>query len=75
MGKYGKEEQCSEATLLFHLMSGLHTSINMHVADAFENDKGELEANTTYFLEKIGKHPERIKNLYLIYAALLRAVS
>lgn len=28
-------KNCSEETLLFHLISGLHTSINMHVATNF----------------------------------------
>ena len=31
--------------------------------------------NVTYFVERIGSHPERIKNLYFVYAATLRAVS
>lgn len=30
-------ESCSETTLLYHLMSGLHTSINTHISEAFED--------------------------------------
>jgi hypothetical protein len=29
----------------------------------------------TYFNERVGAHPDRIKNLYFVYAATLKAVS
>lgn len=30
-------ESCSETTLLYHLMSGLHTSVNTHISEAFDD--------------------------------------
>lgn len=35
-----QDETCSEQTLLYKLMSGLHTSINTHVSDSFDDDDG-----------------------------------
>jgi hypothetical protein len=70
------EETCSERTLLYQLMSGLHTSINTHIADGFEDPlTGETIHNLTYFKQRVGDHEERLKNLHLIYAVAVRAVS
>jgi len=55
-------------------MSGLHTSINTHISDGFEDSKGNLIANMTYFYDRIGYFPDRIKNLHLIYAFVVKAV-
>ena len=39
-------QTCSEETLLFQLVSGLHTSINMHVAtNFFDMEKNETRVN------------------------------
>jgi hypothetical protein len=55
-------------------MSGLQTSINTHISDGFEDSKGNSQANMTYFYERIGEFPDRIKNLHLIYAFVVKAV-
>jgi len=34
----------------------------------------EYVRNTTLFFERVGNHPERIQNLYLLYAFMARAV-
>ena len=56
-------------------MSGLHTSINSHVADSFLDEQGDATPNMTYFYERVGDHPARIKNLYLLYATVLKGIS
>ena len=69
------EESCSEATLLYHVMSGLHASVNTHISEGFEDPQTlEISNNKTYFMEKIGDHPNRVKNLHFIYAAVVKAV-
>lgn len=56
-------------------MSGLHTSINTHVSANFYRPESDVPyKNTTYFLERIGNHPERVKNLHFIFGATVRAV-
>lgn len=67
-------EECTESTLLYHLMSGLHTSINTHVSANFFGANGDRFKNDTYFMERIGNHPVRVKNLHLLYSAAIRAV-
>ena len=70
------EEFCSEANLLYHLVSGLHASVNTHISEGFENPRNatELVNNSTYFLNAVGDHEDRVKNLYFLYAATLKAV-
>ena len=70
-------ESCTEATLLYHLMSGLHASVNTHISEGFEDPKnpGELTNNQTYFLESVGYHKDRVKNLHFVYAATVKAIS
>ena len=69
------EASCTESTLLYHMMSGLHASVNTHISEGFEDERTmELTNNKTYFMEKIGDHPDRVKNLHFIYAAVVKAV-
>ena len=56
-------------------MSGLHASVNTHISNAFvDQDTLEHVNNQTYFLEKIGNHKERVKNLHFIYAVVVKAL-
>lgn len=67
---------CTEETLLYQLVSGLHTSINMHVASNYkETANGKLEANYEMFLKNHGQQPDRLKNLFFLYAVILRAIN
>ncbi len=43
------DSECSDQTLLFQLMSGLHTSINTHISDGFDDSEGISQSNMTYF--------------------------
>lgn len=69
-------DTCTEETLLYQLVSGLHASINMHVSTNYM----DFRLNTTYanhemYLNSIGAHSERLKNLFFVYAVVLRALN
>ena len=70
-------ESCTEATLLYHMMSGLHASVNTHISEGFDDpaNEGDLTNNQTYWLQAVGNHPQRVKNLHFIYAAVVKAVT
>ena len=68
------KETCDEETFLYQVMSGLHTSINTHISNAFFEDETST-SNMTYFFSRVGDHKERIKNLYLVYSAVTKAVT
>ena len=68
-------DACSEHNILFKFMSGLHASVNTHISEGFWDEKDEkLTHNTTYFLNSVGDHEDRIKNLHLTYAAVTQAI-
>ena len=66
------EETCSENTLLYQMMSGLHTSISTHIAANFEVE-GMPTKNLTYFDKRVAQQDDRVKNFFLIYAATVKA--
>ena len=66
---------CTEETFLYQLMSGLHTSINTHVADGFEDANGNETHNWEYFQLRVGANEERVKNLHLLFALVVKATA
>ncbi|CAG5127373.1 unnamed protein product [Candidula unifasciata] len=88
---YGKDTDsgdalCLEKRVFFHLISGLHTSINVHLSDNYHfSAKAGIGAsswdhNLNEFLTRFdpeltnGQGPERLKNLYFAYLIELRAL-
>lgn len=48
----------------------------MHVAHNYiEFDNNNTRKNYDMFLSRLGAHPERIRNLFFLYAVTLRAVN
>ena len=42
----GEGDSCTDDTLLYYLMSGLHTSVNTHISNAFADPvTQELKSN------------------------------
>ena len=70
------EDYCTEETLLYHMISGLHASVNTHISEGFSDlsKPGENVANQTFFLDHVGNHLDRVKNLHFVYAAAVKAV-
>ena len=69
-------EECSEETLLYQIISGIHGSINMHVSHNFhETEDSESRMNHQLFLNMIGFHEDRLKNLYFLFSLVLRAIN
>lgn len=68
---------CTEETLLYQLVSGLHTSINMHVSTNYADlkDHNSSYPNHTMYVKSIGQHKDRVKNLFFLYAVVLRAIN
>lgn len=77
------EDMCLEQRVFYRLISGLHTSITMHIAYNYYKQKDEFNVNDgnpvftpNYEMYKhaIAKFPDRIKNLYFIFTFMLRAI-
>ncbi|XP_064940128.1 endoplasmic reticulum oxidoreductin-1-like isoform X1 [Musa acuminata AAA Group] len=75
--KYPSGEFCQEKKVLYKLISGLHSSISVHIAsdyllDETDNLWGE---NLELLYDRVLKHPERVRNLYFTFLFVLRAVT
>ncbi|AQK63139.1 Endoplasmic reticulum oxidoreductin-1 [Zea mays] len=71
------EELCHEKKVLYKLISGLHSSISVHIAydyllDESTNSWGQ---NLSLLYDRVLKYPERVQNLYFTYLFVLRAVT
>ncbi|KAL1925164.1 uncharacterized protein VTP21DRAFT_47 [Calcarisporiella thermophila] len=70
------EEVCLEKRVYYRLISGLHSSISIHICDEYFNQTtGVWGPNLDCFISRIGSHPERLQNVYFDYVILLRAVT
>lgn len=68
------QDSCKEERMLYRLISGVHTSITMHIAKRYlNNDKWVV--NTDIYEKRIRAFPERIDNLRVAFALVARAVS
>ena len=65
------EGMCPEQRVFFRLISGLQTSINTHIALTVDDGAPSRE----FWLERVGKWPERLENLYFAYLVMLRAAA
>lgn len=64
---------------LYRIVSGVQVNINSHISHYYLEDLEhahdvqleDFQPNYSIFYERIGKHPDRIKNLFYLYAFLL----
>merc|ERR1712137_9704 len=81
------EHQCLEERAFYRLVSGIHGSTAIQVAERFKilsqpqkltgehfgADRWEFEANLDFFVNSIGRWPDRATNIYFTWSVLLRA--
>eukprot|EP01062_Namystynia_karyoxenos_P070728 TRINITY_DN6609_c0_g1_i1.p1 TRINITY_DN6609_c0_g1~~TRINITY_DN6609_c0_g1_i1.p1 ORF type:complete len:1174 (+),score=354.62 TRINITY_DN6609_c0_g1_i1:114-3635(+) len=69
---------CFEERVLWRLLSGMHTSIDMHITLSYfpprKGKRDRWEPNPRRFMEHYLHHPERLKNLHFSFVVLLRAL-
>ena len=63
------QDMCPEQRVFFRLISGLQSSINTHIALTVDEGRPSLDM----WLERVGRWPDRLENLYFVYLVLLRA--
>ncbi|ORY01399.1 endoplasmic reticulum oxidoreductin 1 [Basidiobolus meristosporus CBS 931.73] len=71
-----EDKTCLEERVFYRLISGLHTSVSVHICDEyFDQATGQWGTNLECFHERVGRYPERIENMYFNYAIILRALN
>jgi len=74
-------DACAEQRLYNRLISGIHSSISLHIAHTYCLARGQPAwtcakwgTNAAVAHDRVLKHPDRVENLYVAFAVLLRAV-
>ncbi|WMV41688.1 hypothetical protein MTR67_035073 [Solanum verrucosum] len=70
-------EICPEKNILYKLISGLHSSISIHIAADYLLDEAlnTWGRNLTLMYDRVLKFPDRVDNLYFTFLFVLRAVT
>ncbi|DBA04473.1 TPA: hypothetical protein N0F65_010069 [Lagenidium giganteum] len=64
---------CFEERVYYRLISGLQASINTHIALRYKHGS-YWGPNPSLFVFRVGKHRERLQNLYFTYLFVMRAL-
>ncbi|KAE9608235.1 putative thiol oxidase [Lupinus albus] len=75
--KYPSQESCQEKKILYKLISGLHSSISIHIASDYLLDEATNSwgQNLTLLYDRVLQYPDRVSNLYFTFLFVLRAVT
>lgn len=66
---------CKECKILYRILSGLHASISIHIADQYFNSETKFwESNYDIFYTRVYSHKDRLENFYFLYALVLRSI-
>lgn len=70
------QNNCKEDRILYKLISGVHSNINMHISHFdYDIEGNEQPPNYERYFERVGKHEERIKNMHFAYSFALQALN
>jgi flavocytochrome c len=72
-------DMCYEERVLYRLLSGMHASVNIHIAQKFFPPSKRLGRtkwmpNPSLFKQHFADHPERLMNVHFAFVVLLRAL-
>ncbi|KAI3925467.1 hypothetical protein MKW92_051364 [Papaver armeniacum] len=75
--RYPSGEFCKEKKVLYKLISGLHSSISIHIAADYLLDEAAnvWGQNLQLMYDRVLQYPDRVRNLYFTYLFVLRAVT
>ncbi|RZC45412.1 hypothetical protein C5167_038356 [Papaver somniferum] len=75
--RYPSGEFCKEKKVLYKLISGLHSSISIHIAADYLLDEAAnvWGQNFQLMYDRVLQYPDRVRNLYFTYLFVLRAVT
>ena len=73
-------EMCYEERVLYKLLSGMHASVSLHIAEKWFPPSKRLgrkqwSANSAMFKKHFGDHPERLMNVHFAFVVMLRALA
>ncbi|KAG5009648.1 hypothetical protein JHK82_018275 [Glycine max] len=77
VGDDSYQELCQEEKILYKLISGLHSSISIHIAFDYLLDEATnlWGQNLTLMYDRVLRYPDHVRNLYFTFLFVLRAVT
>ncbi|KAJ3089774.1 hypothetical protein HK102_005537 [Quaeritorhiza haematococci] len=70
------DNTCMEKRVFYKLLSGLHASISTHICHKMLDRKtGVWYSDLDCYINRVGKFPDRVENVYFTYGVLLRALT
>ena len=67
--------ECPEKRIFYRIISGFHSSVAAHLCWDYQPKGAETwSPDLDCFINRLGSHPHRMRNLYFNHALLLRAV-
>jgi len=69
------DDLCLEEKIFYRAISGLHTSINIHLSRYYHFKDGSIGFNLKEFLKRFEGKNEYLKNLYFVFLLELRALN
>ncbi|KAK6154848.1 hypothetical protein DH2020_009096 [Rehmannia glutinosa] len=75
--KLDPSEECQEKRILYKLISGLHSSISIHIAADYLLDEktNTWGQNLSLLYDRVLRYPDRVRNLYFTFLFVLRSVT
>ncbi|CAN4104380.1 unnamed protein product [Withania somnifera] len=75
--KYASGEICQEKKVLYKLISGLHSSISIHIAADYllDETKNVWGPYPDLMYDRVLQNPDRVRNLYFTFLFVVRAVT
>lgn len=69
--------ECQEKRILYKLISGLHSSISIHIAADYLLDEktNTWGQNLSLLYDRVLKYPDRVRNLHFTFLFVLRSVT
>jgi hypothetical protein len=68
----GKDATCSEEQMLFKLVSGVQSNINMHISHYYSHKGSDKQfENLDVYYQRVGAFEERLKNMHFVYSFVL----
>lgn len=68
MTENGAPEQCVEKNLFYRMISGMHSSISVHLSNEYMLQTGEFYPDLAVFMARVGSFNDRLSNVFFNYA-------
>lgn len=74
MTENGSPELCVEKNLFYRMISGMHSSISVHLSNEYLLPSGDFYPDLSVFMERVGSFNDRLSNVFFNYALVSQLI-